>query len=616
MTSQSIFLYLFQTILISGLFVGYYWIALRNKKFHYYNRFYLLSASVISLIAPLLNFDWFSIEEPVLYGSYEVIQLVLPVKQSAYHFTWMDFVLMGSVLIAMTFVTMLLIQIIKIQNIKRKSQVTPMEGFDFVHTEEENAPFSFFNNLFWKEDISLQDEGGQQIFKHEITHIQQRHTWDRIYCQIVASLFWVNPFNWIIQKELMAIHEFIADEEAVGNADVAAFAKMLLQTHYGNHFLSPTHQFFYSSIKRRLIMLTTSTTTKYSYVRRVMVLPVLIASVCLVSIKVHAKEIIENKVEAIKNNISQLVIDTAKPANTSNAKLLPPPPPPPPPSNGVNPVYFVNGVKMSEIEMRSISPNDIESVKVWKGEKAIDKFAEDGQNGVIEITLKSATSVKRIIVDAKYVSTTTPLYVVDGVPLKNVSAIDIDTIRTSEIESMTIRKDPSVVSLYGEPAKNGVIFIATRQGAKNNLQNKIPSETVIGYGKKSKEEATIFNAPKIQKLVDSKINNEPIFYTAQKSPQFPGGSSGWVSYLSKNLNRDLPVSKGAPSGQYRVILSFVVTSTGEVRNVEALNDPGYGTAAEAVRIIEKGPKWIPAEQNGNKVNYFVTQTIVFAIARD
>jgi protein TonB len=63
-------------------------------------------------------------------------------------------------------------------------------------------------------------------------------------------------------------------------------------------------------------------------------------------------------------------------------------------------------------------------------------------------------------------------------------------------------------------------------------------------------------------------------------------------------------------------LSFVVTSTGEVRNVEALNDPGYGTAAEAVRIIEKGPKWIPAEQNGNKVNYFVTQTIVFAIAKD
>ena len=130
-----------------------------------------------------------------------------------------------------------------------------MDGFDFINTKEENAPFSFLNNLFWKDTISLQDEGGQQIFKHEITHIQQKHTWDRIYCQIVASICWMNPLNWIIQKELMTIHEFIADEEAVGNENVEIFAKMLLQTHYGNHFLNPTHHFFYSSIKRRIIML-------------------------------------------------------------------------------------------------------------------------------------------------------------------------------------------------------------------------------------------------------------------------------------------------------------------------------------------------------------------------
>jgi hypothetical protein len=368
--------------------------------------------------------------------------------------------------------TMLFIQIIKIQNLKRKSKVTPMEGFDFVHTQEENAPFSFFNNLFWKESISLQEEGGQQILKHEITHIQQKHTWDRIYCQIVASIFWMNPFNWIIQKELMVIHEFIADEEAVGNADVAAFAKMLLQTHYGNHFLNPSHQFFYSSIKRRLIMLTTST-TKYSYLRRVMVFPVLITSVCLVSIKVHAKEIIEKKVEAFKNNISLLVIDTARPANTSNTKLPPTPPTPLPPptfSNEAKPVFFVNGVKMSESEMRSIKPNDIESVKVWKGEQAINKFAKDGQNGVVEIILKSATSVKRIEIDAKNESNKTPLYIVDGVPLKNISAFGIDSIAPNDIESITIRKDTSVISVYGESAKKGVIFIATKKG--NALTDK------------------------------------------------------------------------------------------------------------------------------------------------
>ena len=123
MTSQSILLYLFQSILISGLFVGYYWLALRNKKFHYYNRFYLLSATAISLIFPLLNFDWFLIEEPILYGSYEVIQYVFPVSKSVSFFdlSWMDFVLIGSVLISITFLIMLLKQIVELQNLKRKT---------------------------------------------------------------------------------------------------------------------------------------------------------------------------------------------------------------------------------------------------------------------------------------------------------------------------------------------------------------------------------------------------------------------------------------------------------------------------------------------------------------
>ncbi len=165
MTSQIILLYLLKTILVSSIFISYYWLVLRNKKFHYYNRFYLLSASVMSLIVPLLNFDWFSIEEPVLYGSSEVLQFVLPKSTTAatIDFGWMDFILMGSFLITMVLVILLFIQIFKIQILKKKSEVTPMDGFNFINTKEENAPFSFFNNLFWKETISLQDEGGQQI---------------------------------------------------------------------------------------------------------------------------------------------------------------------------------------------------------------------------------------------------------------------------------------------------------------------------------------------------------------------------------------------------------------------------------------------------------------------
>jgi hypothetical protein len=48
-------IYAAKTILISGLLYGYYWIFLRNKAFHRYNRIYLLSLVVIMLLLPLLK---------------------------------------------------------------------------------------------------------------------------------------------------------------------------------------------------------------------------------------------------------------------------------------------------------------------------------------------------------------------------------------------------------------------------------------------------------------------------------------------------------------------------------------------------------------------------------
>jgi hypothetical protein len=147
MTSQTLLLYLLKIILISGILIAYYWIALRDKKFHYYNRFYLLTASIMSLVIPLLNFDWFTVEEPsLIYRSSEFMQFVLPTTTgySGIHLDWSDYILVFAGTITIVLLGMLFVHITKIQFLKRKSEVTQMDGFDFVNTNEENAPFSFF----------------------------------------------------------------------------------------------------------------------------------------------------------------------------------------------------------------------------------------------------------------------------------------------------------------------------------------------------------------------------------------------------------------------------------------------------------------------------------------
>jgi len=104
------------------------------------------------------------------------------------------------------------------------------------------------------------------------------------------------------------------------------------------------------------------------------------------------------------------------------------------------------------------------------------------------------------------------------------------------------------------------------------------------------------------------------FKTVQIEAKFPGGPDAWQKYLERNLNSNVPVDNGAPPGNYTVIVSFLVDKSGNISEVQSLNDPGYGTAAEAVRVIKKGPAWTPAVQNGRNVIYRQKQSITFQVS--
>ena len=83
------------------------------------------------------------------------------------------------------------------------------------------------------------------------------------------------------------------------------------------------------------------------------------------------------------------------------------------------------------------------------------------------------------------------------------------------------------------------------------------------------------------------------------------------------MRSDVPTENGAPAGRnYSVIVSFIVDIDGSVSHVVAENDPGYGTAAEAVRAIRNSGKWIPAMQNGKKVKYRQRQQIIFQVTEE
>lgn len=282
--------YLLKVILVSGLLYAYYLIALRNKKFHRYNRFYLLLTVLLSLIIPLVTIELQENSVPTVTKYFSLITNAdVYVKQSATKETFIS----GFYLALYTFLVItsvvfftVLYQLVRVLVIIKKSPKKAFKNICFVFPEDQKSPSSFFNYIFWNDNINIDSNEGDYILQHELTHVQQKHSLDKLFINIILIAAWANPFLWIIRKELNLLHEFIADEKAVSNGDTNAFAAMLLTAAYPQHTSILTNSFFHSPIKRRLRMFTTSKITRYSYFRRLMIFPLLLFISVLFAFKI------------------------------------------------------------------------------------------------------------------------------------------------------------------------------------------------------------------------------------------------------------------------------------------------------------------------------------------
>ena len=389
----------------------------------------------------------------------------------------------------------------------------------------------------------MQSATGQQILKHELAHVQEKHSVDNITMQVVMVFGWFNPFFWLARKELHMIHEFIADKKSVNNGDTSSFAEMLLAASYPQKQFLLTNSFFFSPIKRRLLMITNNKNPRFSYLRRLVVLPLLAIVVMMFAFRTTPahKEVYNQTISINTSSDAAAFKEKAKNVNALNAKNL-----------GKDttivlvskdttrkqPLYLLDGKKITHDEMSKIDPATIESINVLKDKTAVDKYGEEGKNGVVLINLK-----------------------------KNA------------IEKVEMAK-----------------IVPNFKGVEK------PEVVVIGYSDKAEKNLPIGN-PRI------------IFAETQVHPEFVGGDEAWSKYLMHNLNRDLPMQKNAPIGKYSVRVSFVVNENGKVSDVLAENNPGYGTAEEAMRVVTESPIWKPAVQNGYTVACKTLQTITFVVSK-
>lgn len=296
-----IFIVIFQIIIASGMLYGYYHFFLRNNKFHRYNRFYLLGATVVSLILPFLKIPlYFTSEEAdasILYRSMQLIngQEEVIINDNSFSWnqllTWQNISIGLYALVTFFILARLIIALKRIIRLRYQYPSARIENIQFIKTTEPGTPFSFFNWLFWNKKIEVKSEKGQQIFRHEWFHIQQKHSIDIMFMEWLTVFCWFNPFFYLVKKELKTIHEFLADEFAVQHFSKGEYAELLLMQAFDTEH-KIVNPFFHTQIKRRIAMITTSSKPGYQYLRKIMVLPVCALVITLFAFTYQSKEVL------------------------------------------------------------------------------------------------------------------------------------------------------------------------------------------------------------------------------------------------------------------------------------------------------------------------------------
>lgn len=225
-----------------------YHLFLRKSSPLQYNRAYLLIALLLSLSLPLIEFTYDPNQTlPVLnalnqFGR-EVSSEIIIEAEKAYSYTitatsQKPFLLWWEALILLYFIGVTFMGLrflVRLRLIKEfiwyKRHVTRYKDRYFlVRTEGQMCNMSFLNYLFYDDSQNLSEEEKAQVIAHEKAHIDQKHSYDILFTELLKIFFWFNPLIYLYKDLISEVHEYLADQTAVRTSNVHNYTQLLIQT--------------------------------------------------------------------------------------------------------------------------------------------------------------------------------------------------------------------------------------------------------------------------------------------------------------------------------------------------------------------------------------------------
>ena len=108
--------------------------------------------------------------------------------------------------------------------------------------------------------------------------------------------------------------------------------------------------------------------------------------------------------------------------------------------------------------------------------------------------------------------------------------------------------------------------------------------------------------------------DKEIYDRVEVRPVFPGGDVALMKYLSDNI--DYPKDVVEKGIQGMVVLRFVIAPDGSISDIEVTRSLDPILDKEAIRVVEKMPKWEPGRQENKPVYVFYNLPIRFRLAEE
>ena len=284
---NALMLYLLQVAICHTVFYLLYRTLYANLAYFNFSRIYLLSATVISFIIPLLSIGVWQPSDNGLGWSlffsqggvaqvrsettdlaaspYELVDLLFPALLTIY-------------LIGCLFVSYKLLRSLwKIHMLIKNNEIVREEDYRIVRLKNGPAFFSFMACIFINENKnSLKQDEYNTVLLHEQVHIRQKHSYDLLLMEIAGVVCWFNPFLKKLKTSLCQVHEYLADKAVMNTKqDPDAYSKLIIRLSHHYEAERFVHPFSVTDLKRRINMLYIQKQSKMKTVRFVAIIPLL-----------------------------------------------------------------------------------------------------------------------------------------------------------------------------------------------------------------------------------------------------------------------------------------------------------------------------------------------------